>query len=55
MIYEYHLEDGTIELSNEPNITSFERVVYDCWDDELQQQVTDYIDVAVRFCIIKDE
>jgi hypothetical protein len=53
--YEYHLEDGTIELCNEPNITSFERCIYNCWDEEVQDMVTEYVDVPVKYCIIKEE
>jgi hypothetical protein len=55
MTYEYHLEDGTIEISTEPSITSFEKYIYNFWDEEVQDMVTEYVDVPVKYCVIKDE
>lgn len=53
MKYEYHLEDGTIETSEIANISSFPRVVYSVWDEEVQDMVTEEIEIKVRYCIIK--
>ena len=53
MKYEYHLEDGTIELSDKPNITSFPRVIYNAWDEETCQMITEEVDVKVKYCLIK--
>lgn len=55
MLYEYHLEDGTIELSTEPNITSFNTCVYSAWDDELQDLIEEFVDIPVKYCLIKEE
>jgi hypothetical protein len=52
-MYEYHLEDGTIEISVIPNIISFPRVVYNVWDEEVKDMITEEIEVKVRYCIIK--
>lgn len=54
MKYEYHLEDGTIELSEVPNLSSFPRVFYNAWDEEVQDMITEIVDVPVRYCIIKE-
>lgn len=51
--YEYHLEDDTVEISTIPNIKSFERCAYNCWDEEVQDMVTEYIDIPVKYCLIK--
>ena len=50
MYYEYHLNDGTIELSNKANISSFPRIVGNYWDGEVWSDVAD---IDVTYCIIK--
>jgi hypothetical protein len=53
MKYEYHLEDDTIELSDTPNISSFPRIIESYWDEEINDMMTEEVDMKVRYCIIK--
>jgi hypothetical protein len=55
MYYEYHLEDGTVEISDIPNLSSFPRSYANYWDEEINDMVTLETDVEVRYCIIKEE
>ena len=52
-MYEYHLEDGTIELSDSPNIVSFPRIYSNYWDEEINDMVILETEVKVRYCIVK--
>lgn len=53
-MYEYHLEDGTIEISDKPNIVSFPRIFYSVWDEELNDRITEEVEIPVRYCIIRN-
>jgi hypothetical protein len=54
MYYEYHLNDGSVEKSVVPNISSFTRIMYQVWDVEIEDMIEEYDEVGVKYCIIKE-